>query len=276
MKENKNQRKIGRMILFLFFVCCMVPVFKNYSLTVHAAETKVRMNKSSVTIEKGKNMVLKLKGVKKDSTIRWMVKGKAAAVVKEKGSSCRIIGVEEGKAEVLAGVDGRIYTCKVKVKLPPPVLSEKTIQIRYGERACLVLENAKKPVKWSVKDPEMIETRLIHQYCIMIGKRAGTTYVKAQTGGKTYRCKVIVSESGKPEFIVKNIAVTAGHTVRLFIRNTGYKSVKWGTENPEIASVDESGTVKANKAGVTRIFAMTGGRKVYARIEVFEKTAAAQ
>lgn len=279
MDYEKDQIRNGRFysqimsrILFIFFfISCAVLTLKFTQMTVDAASDKIRMNRSSVTLETGKEFTLKLKGVKKGSEIQWAISGEAAGITVKKGNVCKIIGKEAGKATVFAACDGKIYKCKVKVKLPPPALSEKKVEIKHGERTYIVMEYNSKPVKWTVKNSEIIDTRLIGQYCIMVGKRAGTTYVTAQTGGKTYRCKVTVSESGRPSVVMKKIALTAGHTVRLSVRDTGHKVIKWGVENPEIVSISKYGVVKAKKRGTTRVFAVTNEKTVYAKIRVFDE-----
>ena len=59
--------------------------------------------------------------------------------------------------------------------------------------------------------------------------------------------------------------------MRLSVRDTGHKVIKWGVENPEIVSINKYGVVKAKKRGTTRVFAVTNEKTVYAKIRVFDE-----
>lgn len=58
-----------------------------------------------------------------------------------------------------------------------------------------------------------------------------------------------------------NITLTVGHSTKLKVFGAG-KKVKWSSSNKKIAAVNKSGTVRAVKAGSTRVLARVG-RKTY-------------
>ena len=72
---------------------------------------KVSLNKTKVTLKKGKKVKLKMKGTKEKVT--WKSTKKKVATVTKKGV---VKAKKAGKAKIRASVGGKIYTCVVKVK----------------------------------------------------------------------------------------------------------------------------------------------------------------
>ena len=75
-----------------------------------SAATKVKLNKTKVTIQVGKSAKLKVKGTK--VKVKWLTSNKKVAVVK-KG---KVTGKKAGKAVITAKVGKKAYKCKVTVK----------------------------------------------------------------------------------------------------------------------------------------------------------------
>ena len=75
-----------------------------------SAATKVKLNKTKVTVTVGKSVKLKVKGTK--VKVKWLTSNKKVAVVK-KG---KVTGKKAGKAVITAKVGKKAYKCKVTVK----------------------------------------------------------------------------------------------------------------------------------------------------------------
>ena len=75
-----------------------------------SAATKVKLNKTKVTIQVGRSVKLKVKGTK--VKVKWLTSNKKVAVVK-KG---KVTGKKAGKAVITAKVGKKAYKCKVTVK----------------------------------------------------------------------------------------------------------------------------------------------------------------
>ncbi|MDO5155784.1 MAG: expansin EXLX1 family cellulose-binding protein [Eubacteriales bacterium] len=99
------------------------------------AATKVRLNKTKVTLAVGKKVTLKMKGTKKK--VKWSSSNKKVATVSSKGA---VRAKKEGKATVTAKVGTKKYKCKVNVKkayvpqnVKPGEPSQKTVNYDAGE-----------------------------------------------------------------------------------------------------------------------------------------------
>lgn len=103
-EERKTKYNLIKMALLI-----VVTVFM-FSTPVQAA----KLNKTSLTLVKGKTYTLKLKGTKKKAT--WKTKNKKIAKLSnKKKSSVKIKAVKAGKTTVTAKVGKKTYKCKVAV-----------------------------------------------------------------------------------------------------------------------------------------------------------------
>ena len=77
------------------------------------AKTKIKLNKTSITLQKGKTYTLKLKGTKKKA--KWISSKKTIATVTKKG---KVTAKKSGTAVITAKIGKKKYKCKVKVWQP--------------------------------------------------------------------------------------------------------------------------------------------------------------
>jgi len=89
-----------------------------------------------------------------------------------------------------------------------PMLSKKKITIRAGSSGKITLKNTKNNVKWAISGKKIISLKVRgnkkRTVIIKAGRRAGTCYIKAKAGKKTYKCKVIIKRTG--DFVKKTIS----------------------------------------------------------------------
>lgn len=93
------------MVLALVLVLSAVP-----TVNVDAA-SKVKLNKTTVSLKEGKTTTLKVKGTKKK--VKWSSSNKKVATVNQKG---KVTAKKKGKATITAKVAGKKYKCIVTVK----------------------------------------------------------------------------------------------------------------------------------------------------------------
>ena len=91
---------------------------ENPLMSVQSAKTKLKLNKSSVTITVGKTVTLKATVTGKKGTVKWSSSKKSVATVSSKGV---VTGKKKGTATITAKVNGVKKTCKVTVKSIPNV-----------------------------------------------------------------------------------------------------------------------------------------------------------
>ena len=110
MKPSYSKQKIVSVIVALALV--FVAIGGNGS---QAAKKAIKLNKSSVTIKKGKSITLKATTSKKKAKIKWSTSNKKVATVTQKG---KVTGKKPGKAIITAKIKGtsKKATCRVKVQ----------------------------------------------------------------------------------------------------------------------------------------------------------------
>ena len=91
--------------------------------------------------------------------------------------------------------DGKTYKvyCKVKVKDPTVVVAEKTIIMKVGNsvQANADVSPASAKITWSSNNPKKAT---VSDMGLITGVKAGTTYIKAKSGGTVKKIKVVVTK----------------------------------------------------------------------------------
>ncbi len=132
-------------------------------------------------------------------------------------------------------------------------------------------------VTWSTNDESVVK---VDEYGMLTAVKAGTATITAKAGDQTDTCEVTVSEPQKVETEVEEITLsqdrmyldtgsTLGLIAKLSPDEASTHTVKWSSEDENIAKIDDSGTVTAVKAGTTKVTAEADGKK--AECSVFVK-----
>ena len=112
----KHFTKLLVLCMTLFVGCSFTLPAQVNALDNHAASTatKVKINKTKVTITEGKTVQLKVTGTKKK--VKWSTSKKSVATVTTKG---KVTGKKAGTATITAKVGKKTLKCKVTVKKKP-------------------------------------------------------------------------------------------------------------------------------------------------------------
>ena len=230
--------------------------------------TDIRLNKTSITLTKGKTKTLKCTIYPTNATnkkVSWS------------SSDSNIVEVSNGKLKAKnAGVaiitvkssNGKTATCKVEVKNPvidvtDIALNKTSIKLTKGKTKTLKYSiypsNAtNKTVSWSSSDPNIVEV----SNGKLIAKNAGkATITVKSSNGKIATCKVKVKNPVIPvSKIVLNttyLKLKLGESKQLkakvYPENATNKSIFWTPHGPDsyrLISVDDNGVVKADKGNV--------------------------
>ena len=77
-----------------------------------------------------------------------------------------------------------------------PKLNKSSVSLPIGNVTTLKVTGSTGSVKWSSKDSSIAAVKSSSGNTAQIsGKKTGTTYIYAKTGGKTLKCKVTVKKS---------------------------------------------------------------------------------
>ena len=105
---HKNRKIWGSITALLSALAVLVAIISGQSLD---AKTKIKLNKTKISLEVGQTKQLKLTGTKKKVT--WKSSAAKIAAVNKKG---KVTAKKAGKATITAKYNKKNYTCKVTVK----------------------------------------------------------------------------------------------------------------------------------------------------------------
>lgn len=241
----------------------------------------VTLNKSSVTLNKGKKIVLKASVTPVEAsnkTVIWNSSNTSVATVTKNGT---VKAVGKGTAKITATTaDGlKVAACKVTVKVPSTkiTLNKKNIYIVKG--STLSVKGIMKPadstdkIKWSSSKPSIATIKNGR----IKAKKNGTITVTAKTtSGKKATCKVHVvkkeTKNASIQLSSKKISMKKGGYVFLnevLDISDVADAIKWKSSKKKVASVDVYGYIKAKKKGTTNITVTTNsGRKAKYKVTV--------
>ena len=191
------------------------------------------------------------------------------SVAKYDEDTGRIIAVSKGTAKFTAvfGEPDSPYCAKypVTVKVNIPKINKTKADMQSGATLALKISGAPKGsvVAWSVseEDAEFVsvdaKTGKVSALKYKEGDTDGTAgkvTVKASIDGKEYACYECEVTVIKPAIAKPIPDMKVGKTAKITVKNTKYKAIESGgitfeSDNPEIATVDAKGSVKAVSTG---------------------------
>ena len=276
-----KQRKRAGILLML--VCLIITLA--LPVTANAA---VKINKTSVSVLRGKTYNLKITGTKKK--IKWTSSNKKIATVSASG---KIKGIKKGRCNIYAKVGKKKYTCKVTVKQPVTSikLSKKSISLNKGKKytlkARIAPKNAaNKAVVWKSSNTKIAS---VSSKGVVTAKSAGTTTITATAkdgSRKKASCKVTIKGSSNKKILIQELKFDikeriielmpaqykdpSKYWVNKYVDSEGYyydpiifpsnatnKTLSWKSSNTNVATVDTKGNITALRAGTTIISAST-------------------
>ena len=257
--------------------CTITVNKKDTNITI----TEVRLNKSTETLTEGDTTTLTATVLPENTTdsknVSWSSSNSEVATVDANGT---VTAKRAGTAVITAtSTNGKTAGCTVTVsKKEIPIteisLDKSSATLTEGDTTTLTAtvlpENTtdSKSVSWSSSNSEVAT---VDANGTVTAKRAGTAVITAtSTNGKTAGCTVTVSKKEIPITEISldksSATLTEGETTTLVAtvlpENTTYgKSVKWGSSNVAVATVDLMGKVTAKSAGTAVITATSENGK---------------
>lgn len=222
--------------------------------TVEAATVKISKKKAAII--KGRSLTLKISGTSKK--VKWSTSDKKVASVTSKG---KVTGKKAGTATIKAVVNGKTYTCKVKVEAPR--MSKTELSVKAGKTAALKLTGTTQKITWTSSNKKIAT---VTSKGLVKGVKKGTCKVYASVGGVKYSCKVTVGTSTvKVTDLVLgsgslSLKVGESKTLKTTIKpsNATNKTVKWSSSDTSVAEVNSSGKITGVKTGSATITAKCG------------------
>lgn len=247
------------------------------------AVTSVELDQTSLTLKPEGTSTL-VATVKPDNatdkTVTWTSSDSEVATVDETG---KVTALKVGNATITASAGFKSAECKVTVYIPVSSieLSKTKLYLNIGESETLVAtikpdDATDKSIVWTSSD-DTIAT--VDDNGKVTAIKEGKATIKAKAGEKEAECSVSVGiavtgiklDNTSLEIRVDD---TATLTATVSPDNATDKTVTWTSSDATVASVDESGTVKAIKVGTATITATAGEKSATCAVTVKKKVPA--
>ncbi len=273
---NASKKKWAlRAVLLLLIALLAVPLSAS-------AASKIKLNKTKITINKGKSYRLKVSGTKRK--VKWSSSKRSVAVV---NSSGKVTAKKKGTAVITAKVGSKRYRCKVTVKQPVTSvkLNAKSKTLTKGSsctlKATVRPTNANnRAVTWTSSNKK-VATVTSKGKVKAVGKGTAVITAKAKDGSKKYaKCKITVkakktSSSSKTLLTLNKTKLTLqkGKTATLKATAPDGVRVTWGSSKPGVVSVSSTGKLTAKAAGSAVIAArrVDGKKTLFCTVTVQAK-----
>ena len=238
--------------------CTSVATGAKATCKVTVIDGSVKLNKTKVTLEKGKTVTLKATvtpSTLTDKSVTWKSSNTAIATVSTAG---KVKGVKAGTATITctSKATGLSATCKVTVgyvkldKTEAVVEKTKTLTLKATVYPSSLTD---KSVTWKSSNTAVATVTSSGKVKGVKAGKATITCTSKATGLST-TCKVIV---GYVRLDKTTASVKKGSTVTLkatvYPSTLSDQSVKWKSSNTSVATVSSSGKVKGVKAGTATI-----------------------
>lgn len=286
-----KKKLLSLLLCFGMLAICFVNPIVVKADTIQAAVTEVKLNKSIMTIKAGQSSTLKATIYPISSnylTVSFKASNSNISLKRKTNNSVTVTGKKAGQATITAiaratgsSVD---VTAKCKVIVSKgAVIAPKSVTVSpasknvyigdtYTLKATVSPANAtNKNVTWKSSD---INIATVDSKGKVKGMSTGVVTITATVMGTNIKstCKVTVKNK-KLEISPSSATLSVGKQKKIQISKLEPRSSKiiWKTSNPEIATVDSQGNVKAKKKGKATITASIYGANVKKKCTVTVK-----
>ncbi len=191
-----------------------------------------------------------------------------------------VTAVAKGTAKITAYANGKAYICSVTVKEQKAAV-RRTLHINTGKSKSVNVKGLKK-TSWEYADgtPEDQKKAVSIKGSKIKGETAGTVTLIARSDTAVYELTVIINDpalvavkedkyeliaaKGKNKYIIN---IEAGQKLRLEYLNMD-QPVIYKTTKPDIAFIDENGTIEARNKGKAKLTTKINGERISISVNV--------
>lgn len=242
---------------------CKVTVFAK---TV--AVTGVTLTETSLQLNKGDSRTLKATvqpDNATDKTVQWTSSNTSVATVDQDGT---VTAVGGGSATIKAAAGNQSATCSVSVNVPVTSISLNVnlLTLEKGSFAILTAtvspdDAMDKNVQWSSENSSVAT---VDQEGKVTAVGEGKTKITASAGGLSASCTIVCVIIPVSAIVLDKTSLSlekgSSETLKATVspKDATDKTVKWSSDNPSVATVDQNGTVTAVNSGNATITASAG------------------
>ncbi|MBP5609176.1 MAG: Ig-like domain-containing protein [Lachnospiraceae bacterium] len=235
----------------------------NGKKTISVFVTQPKMTKKSVTYEVGEKHKTDFIYDDKNLVVQWYSSAPDVAAVDDGMIETK----GKGTAVITAYINGKAYTCKVKVK-ETVVAAERDLHLTLKVPKTISLKGVKKP-KWVADAPELVRING-NKFTAL---KSGETTLTAQSGDKVYKIHLYaedptistrgITPAGKNKY---KVTLKPGETLPIEF-NYVDQEVIFKSSKGEYAYYDD-GEIVAQKKGKTKLSAKINGKTITITVTV--------
>ena len=253
---------------------CQVTVYANV-----IAVSSIRLTDSSLQLARGESHTLTatvLPVNATDQSVHWTSSDTSVASVDQKGT---VTAVSVGEATITASAGGLSASCSVNVIIPVTSISldNNLLLLTKGSVAVLTAtvspeDATDKTVLWSSDNPSVAT---VDQNGRVTAVDAGDAVITASAGGFSATCAVYCLNIPVSAVVLNKTSLSlargASETLKATVSpsDASDKTVKWNSDNPSVATVDQNGQVTAVNSGAATITASAGNVSATCAVSVF-------
>lgn len=253
------------------------PCIAKCKVTIIVSAESITLDKTIFSLAVGETVQLTATVKPDDATdkkVVWNSSDETVATVDDG----KVTAVKSGKATITAKCGGKTAECAVTVAVPTSsvTLDKTTLSLAVGETAQLTAtvkpdDATDKNVSWTSSD----ETVAKVDNGKVTAVKAGKAMITAKCSGKTAECAVIVTIPVTGVYLeMTSLSLAKGENAQLSAvvtpTDASNKNIVWTSNNPNVATVSQSGLVRAIGGGKTIISVQTedGGYKSQCAVTV--------
>ena len=145
-------------------------------------------------------------------------------------------------------------------------LNPNVLQMKPGEIQTIEIVGSATNVEWTSSNPDVATV----YYGAITAQAIGKTVITATSGKQSATCEVFVtgSDGATLRITPAMVSMKKGETFQFTFGNTYDLDVTWSSSNADVATIDQTGLVTANKAGNATITLATSVGSVSALVAV--------
>ena len=251
------------------------------SVIVTVPVESITLNKTEVTIEKGKSEILIATIDPNDATDKTVTWSSADNNIAEVSQDGKVTAKNGGNVIITASSGDVSAFCSVTVTIPVTNirLNKSELPLIKGQQEVLTAtvepeEATDKTVSWSSSDESIVS---VDQNGQLLAVNAGAAIVTAKSGTKSATCSVTVTipvESISLNLTEKTIKIneTVQLSAEIYPSEATNQTVQWSSSDASIASVRSDGLVRGLKEGQATITASAENKPAICVITVLRST----
>jgi len=248
-----------------------------YAKTI--AVTGLRLSETSLHLNKGEEHMLKATiqpGDATEKSVQWTSSDPSVVSVSQDGL---VTAVGGGKATITASAGGISATCSVDVNVPATSISlnAELLSLAKGTSAVLTAtvlpdDAMDKTVRWSSDNPAVAS---VDQNGKVTAVEVGRAKITASVGDVSASCSVLCIAVPVSAVVLDKTSLSLAKgsaetlTATVSPADATDKTVRWSSDNPSVASVDQHGLVTAVNTGEATITAAAGDISATCTVSVF-------